>query len=72
MFFTNAWTRRKVSSDTFQAQPSPDIEYADYSFVMEIDINRYDKATGEEIAKQLTALMNTSGGLIVLYCNRAD
>ncbi len=54
----------------FSPQPSPDTEYAEYSFVMEIDINRYNKIAGEEIAKWLTALMSTSGGLGVLYCNR--
>ncbi len=53
-------------------QLCPDTEYAEFSFVKEIDINRYDKAIGEEIAKWLTALMNTSGGLVVLYCNRAE
>ncbi len=48
------------------------MEYAEYSFVKEIAINKYDSATGKEIVKLLTALMNTSGGLIVLYCNTQD
>ncbi len=48
------------------------MEYAEYSFVREIDIDRYDSDTGEEIVKLLTALMNTSGGLVVLYCNTQD
>ena len=56
----------------FQTQPCPDMEYAEYSVVKEIDINRYDKTTGEEIAKWMTAMMSTSGGLVVLYCNRAE
>ena len=61
-----------LSSTAFPAKPSPDIEYTDYSFVMNIGINTYAKEAGEEIAKCVTALMNTSGGLVVLYCNRAE
>ncbi len=48
------------------------MEYAEFSFVKGIDINRYDKSTGEEIAQWLTALMSTSGGLVVLYSNRGE
>ncbi len=47
------------------------MEYADYSFVREINFDRYDLAIGKEIAKWMTALMNTSGGLIVLYSNQS-
>ncbi len=46
------------------------MEYAEYSFVKSIDITRYDKRTAEEIAKWLTALMNTSSGIIVLHCDK--
>ncbi len=49
--------------------PHPDMEYAEYSFVKEIKIGRCDPETCKEIVKLLTALMNTSGGLIVLYSN---
>ncbi len=37
-----------------------------------ININKYDPSIGKEIAQWLTALMSTSGGLVVLYSNRAE
>ncbi len=61
-----------IRNDFQKNTPCPRLEYAEYSFVKEIAINRYDSKTGEEIAKLLTGLMNTSGGLVVLYCNTQD
>ncbi len=50
----------------------PEKEFAEYTFKNEIDIKKApgDKTENkmiEKVAKQITALMNTSGGLILLY-----
>ncbi len=55
----------------FQVVPSPGSEFAEHYFVQEINITtppKEDWNTVKEIGKWITALMNTSGGLIVLYC----
>ncbi len=52
-----------------QNVPTPEKEFAEYTFKHKIDINKVDIPTVEmeTIAMQITALMNTSGGLILLY-----
>ncbi len=52
--------------------PRTTAKYAEYSFENKIDINNCDKKTIDQIVRWLMALMNTSGGLIVLYCNTQD
>ncbi len=45
--------------------------YAEYCFKENIDIRNTDKKASEKIGKMVNALMNTSGGLIVLNCGEA-
>ncbi len=59
----------------FQDAPSPGREFAEYHFVQRVQMDKSpkdDERTSREIAKWTTAFMNTSGGLVVLYCNKPD
>ena len=59
----------------FQGLPTPEQEFAEYTFKKEIRLDNAnpgaDKTT-KEIAKWISALMNTSGGLVLLYSNRPE
>ncbi len=53
----------------------PAREYAEYHFVKRVRMDKSpkdDEMTSREIAKWTTAFMNTTGGLIVLYCNKPE
>ena len=53
----------------------PEMEFAEYIFKTEICLTKsptVDAKQTKEIAKWISALMNTSGGLIVLYSNRPN
>ncbi len=53
-----------------QNAPTPEKEFAEYTFKNKINIKKLPGTTidtTEKIAKQITALMNTSGGLVLLY-----
>ena len=57
----------------FQVIPTPEKEFAEYIFKTEICLDKSPKDAEKitkEIAKWISALMNTSGGLILLYSNR--
>ncbi len=59
----------------FQIVPTPGKEFPEYYFVKQIRIEKPlkdDDKTSKEIAKWTTAFMNTSSGLIVLFCPRPD
>ncbi len=50
--------------------PTPEKEFAEYTFKHKINIKKSPGTTFntvEKIAKQITALMNTSGGIVLLY-----
>ncbi len=58
-----------------QPSPTPEKEFAEYTFTREIYLGKHPTHTSnkiEEIAKYMNALMNTSGGLILLYSNIPD
>ncbi len=58
-----------------QDPPTPEMEFAEYTFKTEICLDRSptdDDKTTKEIAKWISALMNTSGGLILLYSRTPD
>ena len=60
---------------SFQDGPTPEKEFAEYIFKTEISLNKSPTDTDKtikEIAKWISALMNTVGGLILLYSNRPD
>ncbi len=50
------------------SQIDPEILYAEYCFEEKINIHECNLKTSKAIAKLLNALMNTSGGLILLHC----
>ncbi len=61
--------------DAFQNGPTPEKEFAEYIFKTEISLDKFPTDTDKtikEIAKWISALMNTVGGLIVLYSKRPD
>ena len=56
----------------FQEEPTPEKEFAEYTFKHNINITSHRGIMAQQelivqIAQQMTALMNTSGGLILLY-----
>ncbi len=56
-----------------QDVPTPELGFAEYIFKTEICIDKPPTDnTIKTIAQQVTALMNTSGGLILLYSNTPD
>ncbi len=60
---------------SFQDGPTPEKEFAEYIFKTEISLDKSPTDTDKtikEIAKWISALMNTVGGLILLYSNRPD
>ncbi len=59
-------------ANLLQGVPTPEKEFAEHTFKTEICIEKSPTDAGsivKEIAKHMTAFMNTSGGLILLYSN---
>ncbi len=48
----------------------PENVFPEYCFVKEINIEKCDLTTSEEVTKWMTGLMNASGGLIFLHCRQ--
>ncbi len=57
-----------------QNLPTPEKEFAEHTFKIKICLDQSPTNTDKtkEIAKWISAFMNTSGGLILLYSNRPD